>query len=160
MRAEILRTDFYPEQTLGTFLLYDGNGRVIFEAKTLELDEDGNKEGESCIPAGVYDFIPLIERPDNTVFNKESQGYFPYLVNHVPRRSGILAHHGNFYSDILGCILLGETFYDIDQDGRKDVTNSRQTMKKLNELLTETVELTIKNVRVRTELPTIPSVSG
>lgn len=143
MRAELIRQDFELQQTTGEFILYDESGRVIFDAKSLELDVDGNKEGESCIPEGTYRMIPLIDRPEETTFNKESQGYFPYLVKDVPNRSGILFHHGNFFEDILGCVLLGESFYDIDGDGLKDVTNSRATMKKLNKVLKEPIDLDV-----------------
>jgi len=148
MRAELIRKDFSTLQTTGEFLVYSESGRVLFNAKTLELDVDGNKEGESCIPEGSYDMIPLLDRPESTTFNKESQGYFPYLVDEVPNRTGILFHHGNFYPDILGCVLLGEEFYDIDEDGVKDVTNSRATMKELNKVLKTTVDLDIKRSNI------------
>lgn len=148
MYAELLRFDFRREQTLGLFLVYDSNDRVVFESKTLELDKDGNKEGESCIPASEYNFVPLTDRPESTTFNKESQGYFPYHITPVPGRVGILSHHGNFYTDILGCVLHGEEFYDINEDGLKDITNSRETMKELNKVVKETIPLTVKEFEI------------
>jgi len=154
MRAELIRKDFETVQTTGEFILYDESGNVLFTAKTLELDVDGNKEGESCIPEGSYRMIPLKNRPDHTTFNKESQGYFPYLVKTVANRTGILFHHGNYHDDILGCILLGEEFYDIDGDGLKDVTNSRATMKELNKVLDEAVDLDIMRSNIERAEPT------
>lgn len=145
MRAELIRNKFHIEQTTGVFLLYDDKGKVLFESKTLELDMDGNKEGESCIPVGTYKLIPLIDRPSHTRFRKERYGYFPYLVKGVPNRTGILMHHANFHSDLLGCIAHGDSLKDIDGDGLEDVTNSISTMKSLNEVLKEPVEFEIKN---------------
>lgn len=144
MDIEIIRTKFSKLQTLGNLVIYDRNGKPLYECKTLELDMNGNKEGESCIPYGVYDFVPLRNRPDHVRFSEENYGYFPYLVKDVPNRNGILMHHGNFYTDILGCILVGQEFVDIDGDGNEDVTNSIKTMKEINKILKRTVQLTIK----------------
>jgi hypothetical protein len=77
-------------------------------------------------------------------YSKENYGYFPYLIKDVPNRSGILIHHANFNSDLLGCVGIGDNLVDINDDGYKDVTNSVQTMKELNRVLTEPTEITIK----------------
>lgn len=148
MYAELIRRHFSTQQTRGEFILYDERGKVLFNCKTLELDVDGNKEGESCIPEGTYTMVPLKSRPDSVTFSKQKQGYFPYLVRGVPNRSGILFHHGNYHEDILGCILVGNSFYDLDGDGLMDVRNSRSTMKELNEALKTPVELTIKRSNI------------
>lgn len=144
MYAELIRKHFSTKQTRGEFLVYSDSGSVIFNAKSLELDVDGNKEGESCIPEGIYDMIPLVDRPEDVRFRKEKVGYFPYLVDEVVHRTGILFHHGNYYDDILGCVLLGSYFKDLDEDGLMDVANSKLTMKKLNKVVTDPIELTIK----------------
>lgn len=145
MAVELIRTHFSVVQTLGELLVYDDDtGKVLFDAKTMELDMDGNKEGESCIPYGTYELIPLKNRPDHVKFSMQNYGYFPYLVKNVPNRTGILLHHANFYDDLLGCVAPGESFYDIDSDGHKDVTNSIATMKELNKVVKEPTTITIK----------------
>lgn len=144
MVAEIIRRRFRDEQTTGDFILYSDSGKVLFNAYTLELDMDGNKENESCIPYGIYDLIPLIDRPEGVKYSKENYGYFPYLIKDVPNRSGILMHHANFNEDLLGCVGLGDDLVDIDANGYKDVTNSVATLKELNKVLKEPVELAVK----------------
>lgn len=58
-------------------------------------------------------------------------------IKNVPMRSNILIHVGNYTSDILGCILVGDSVRDINNDGKYDVTNSRNTFNKLMNLLPE-----------------------
>ena len=43
----------------------------------------------------------------------------------------ILIHSGNYFTDILGCILVGESFKEINHDGYLDVVNSKVTLSKL-----------------------------
>lgn len=148
MEVELIRTEYEDKQTTGELVVYNEKGKVVFNCKTLELDIDGNKEGESAIPNGSYDLIPLTDRPDSVTFSKQNYGYFPYLVKDVPNRSGILIHHGNFFDDILGCILVGDEFTDINADGYMDVTNSIDTMKELNQVLTKPAVLTVRGSTV------------
>lgn len=128
MRIEIFRNIFEEEQTLGTLKVIDG-GEVVFECKTLELGWKDNKKGESCIPPSprdntkTYDAIVLENSPS---FNYEH-----IWIKDVPNRTYIKIHKGNYYDQILGCILVGEKYYDIDSDGLKDVTNSSNTLDKL-----------------------------
>ena len=61
----------------------------------------------------------------------------------VPDRNYILIHAGNYYSDIRGCILVGMDHLDINKDGFKDVTYSKDTLKKLYKILPEKFELEI-----------------
>lgn len=56
-------------------------------------------------------------------------------IQNVPMRSNILIHVGNYTSDILGCILVGDSARDINNDGTIDVTNSKATMYKLLALI-------------------------
>lgn len=100
---------------------------------TLELGWKENKRNISCIPLGEY-----------TVTKRISSKYGEHFhILDVEDRSYILIHAGNFYSDIRGCILVGEDFKDLNKDGLLDITNSRQTMKQLLKVLPETFDLTI-----------------
>lgn len=67
---------------------------------TLELPWKDNKPEVSCIPKGEY----RIQRVQSPKFGNVFQ------VMNVPNRFHILIHKGNFTTDALGCILLGEYF--------------------------------------------------
>lgn len=133
MKAILTREASLCKQTLGTLQLLDDN-KEIFKCKTLELPDLGNQKKVSCIPKGTYKITP-----------RTSPKYgLHFLVNNVINRDAILIHHGNYFTDILGCILVGENHIDINGDGLKDVTSSKLTMKKLTELAPQGFELTIK----------------
>jgi len=55
-------------------------------------------------------------------------------LQNVPNRSEILIHKGNYHSDILGCILIGNDLSDINKDGYLDVTSSKKAIKELLKL--------------------------
>lgn len=107
-------------QTLGT-LEYDG-----FKCNTLERSWKNNAINISCIPKGEYKvkwtFSPKFMR-------------YTYEVQNVPKRSGIRFHLGNFFTDISGCILLGNGYKDLNIDGRLDITNSTIITKTFETLL-------------------------
>jgi len=106
-------------------------GKVV--AKTMELPWLGNANRISCIPVGTY----KVER-------RRSQKYgIHFHVTGVPKRSLILIHHANYYHDLLGCIGVGATHADIDQDGYLDITSSKAKMKELLRILPQTFDLVI-----------------
>ena len=132
-KAVIIREPSSLKQTLGELTLYK-NERKIFSCKTLELPWKNNTKQESCIPTGKYNVIP-----------RESAKYKKhYHVQDVTGRSWILIHPGNYYHQLLGCILVGNAHVDIDKDGYKDVTSARITLDKLLELAPNGFELVIK----------------
>lgn len=127
-RLTLTRLVYEKEQTLG--YLFDGLNKL---AATLELEWDDNKVRKSCIPKGIY-----------KVVKRYSEKYKDHFhVTNVEGRSYILIHHGNYHRDILGCILVGVDHTDIDGDGYRDVTSSKYTMKRLNEILPNEFELEI-----------------
>ena len=143
--AELTREKENIKQTEGTLKVYDtskkdNNGKVIaeeiFTCKTLELPWKNNQRNVSCIPEGPY----TVEKR----WTQERQNHFHVL--NVPDRSFILIHSGNYYSHTLGCILPGQDLTDINNDGFKDVTQSKATLTKLNEILPKSFELTIKKL--------------
>lgn len=77
-----------------------------FNCRTLELPWRDNQKQISCIPAGEYDV-------ETRLSNKYGRVYW---VRHVPNRTYILIHSGNYGGDkskgykthIMGCILLGK----------------------------------------------------
>ena len=115
-------------QTLGH--LHLGNGKVY---QTLELAWKNNERQRSCIPKGTY-----------KVRKRTSKKYAEHFhILNVPNRDFILLHHGNYHTDILGCILPGKGLADLNKDGRLDVTSSRQAMKELLAALPNNFELEI-----------------
>jgi len=131
MKIEIFRTN-KPESTLGSGYVV-ADRRITFSFKTLELPWKNNQPRVSCIPAGTYRAI----KHTSPKF-KES-----FWLQNVPGRSEILMHVGNHTSEILGCILPGGRHVDINGDGQIDVANSRQTMKKLYEIMPDEFEIKI-----------------
>ena len=134
MKAEIKRT--YGEiQTTGQLTVFDDQGVNIFTCCTLELPWRENKRRISCIPEGDY---IVVKRPAT-----EKRKYNHFHITEVPGRDWILIHIGNSYKHILGCILVGDEFKDIDKDGNIDVINSTHTLKILYALLPEKFKLTV-----------------
>jgi hypothetical protein len=131
------------KQTYGTLSIYSGTD-LLFSCKTLELPWLNNQRRISCIPEGTYNVI---------LHNSPKFGKCFWLQD-VPGRSEILIHTGNYAgslnpktgkSDILGCILVGTGYADLDGDGLKDITSSKVAMDELLRLLTSEFVLTIQN---------------
>ncbi|NME69000.1 DUF5675 family protein [Flammeovirga aprica] len=124
MKVIIARLQQDQKQTLGILSVFKGLNKA-FECKTLELADKGNQNFISCIPKGTYTCVP-----------RYSQKYgHHYHITGVPNRDLILFHWGNFYTDIKGCVLVGKQFYDINRDGYKDVTSSKDTFKKMKYMI-------------------------
>jgi hypothetical protein len=134
MKAILSRTLSQDKQTLGTLELFDDTNKKLFECKTLELPWLNNKKQKSCIPKGTYSVVTR---------NSPKYGSHFYVTN-VDNRSMILIHYGNYFTDILGCILVGSAWSDINKDGYKDVVNSKMTLKKLVQIATKGFTLDIK----------------
>lgn len=124
MYLELTRFKQDNYQTLGELTLYR-TFTPVFTCKTLELPWRDNTPFKSRIPSGIYPVVKNI----SPKFGKS------LWIQEVPNRTEILIHRGNFFYDILGCILVGENYYDIDGDGHVDVTNSRKTINKLYNLI-------------------------
>lgn len=129
MQATLTRISSNQVQTEGLFVYGD------YSCKTLELPWRDNQRKISRIPAGTYEAI----RHVSPTFGKCFQ------VLHVPNRSHILIHKGNFHRNTLGCILVGREFKDIDGDGNLDVTSSGLVMDELLEILPNEFELIIRD---------------
>lgn len=131
-RVDIIRLEYGEKQTLGHLIAFD-ELKEIYSCKTLELPWKHNERRVSCIPTGQYKVI----KHDSPKFGE------CFWVQDVPGRSEILIHYGNFYYDILGCILPGRSHVDIDFDGLKDVNFSRDTMDILHKILPDIFILNI-----------------
>lgn len=122
------------KQSLGALMTTIGNESAmeIFMCRTLELGWHNNQSNVSCIPPGNY-----ICRwtQSNRLSQIAGRNIFTYEVLNVPGRAGIRIHSANFYSQLLGCIALGDAHKDINADGELDVIHSGDTIKKFNDLM-------------------------
>ena len=90
---------------------------------TLEPPDLLNERNVSCIPAGQY----LCSRVNSPKFGNT------FEVRHVPGRSNILFHAGNWVKNTEGCILLAQSYGKIHGD--RAVLNSGSTFRNfLNEM--------------------------
>lgn len=92
-----------------------------FQCFTLELPDLGNQQDISCIPPGNYDYY----------FRDSPHNGHVLELRAVPNRRYIQIHSGNYTSQILGCILVGDGIKWLNQDSTPDITNSKNTLKKL-----------------------------
>lgn len=107
-------------QTLGIMTIIVDDD-IIDQYKTLELAWKENKTSISCIPKGWYNVVPYASPSKGDV----------YLLENVYERGFIEIHAGNFYTDIQGCILVGDDYVRINNDKYYDVNNSKNTLNRL-----------------------------
>ena len=136
MKILISRYSFEPKQTIGDLYVLNDKDEVVKRFDCLELPWENNQRRISCIPEGKYDakkhFSPRFERS--------------IWLQNVNNRSEILIHKGNFFDDILGCILPGLELKDIDNDRLIDVAFSRQAMGEIYNLMPSEFEVKITSV--------------
>ena len=136
MRLLLDRYSHEEKQTIGKLYLLDLNENVIDKWDSLELPWLENKRRVSCIPEGDY-------KAKKHISPRFGQSLW---LQDVPNRSEILIHRGNFYTDILGCILIGKDLADINNDGVMDVT---QSVKAINELMSYLTDLDAIMIEVK-----------
>ena len=136
MKILISRYSFEPKQTIGDLYVLNDKDEVVKRFDCLELPWKNNQRRISSIPEGKYDakkhFSPRFERS--------------IWLQNVNNRSEILIHKGNFFDDILGCILPGLELKDIDNDRLIDVAFSRQAMGEIYNLMPNEFEVEITSV--------------
>ena len=135
MVLEIIRFSENSEQTLSKFIVLDSFDCELAQGYILELPDRNNQIGISRIDEGEYECVKRFSEKYNDHF---------HLLD-VPGRTWILIHVGNYNTDTRGCLLPGAGLVDIDGDGLKDVTNSGNTMRMLNEVLPDSFTVVIRN---------------
>ena len=125
-------------QTLGVLTAINDLHQGVYKCNTLELPWKQNARQVSCIPAGMYDVV-----------KRQSPKYGQHfqLLN-VPGRDMILIHSGNFTRDTHGCILVGQGFTDIDNDGLRDLQFSKKTLAELYKILPDRFQIVITNPKI------------
>lgn len=114
----VLRRDYDDgTQTIGT-LSIKRNGASL-TLKTLELPYKNNAKNISSIPKGTYQckytFSPRFLK-------------YTYEIMNVTGRTGIRVHTANYVSSLQGCIALGMSHKDINQDGKLDAYESKKAL--------------------------------
>lgn len=137
MKILIVRTAENQHQTIGTGLVLDDNGVLLFQFATLELPFLGNRRLISCIPLGVYKIVKRRSERFGTHFH----------VLDVTNRTLILIHVGNYHRNSSGCILVGREHKHLDTDSCIDVADSRNTMNRLLALCSSELTLEILESR-------------
>jgi len=122
-------------QTIGNGFVLD-NDFINFEFKTLELAWKNNQKQISCVPIGDY---KVKKR-----WSKKFGNHFHILD--VPNRSYILIHCANFYTQLRGCVAVGDDLSYINGDNEIDVVNSTKTLKELLKMMPNNFNLKIVNV--------------
>jgi hypothetical protein len=131
MTIELFRLEYEEKQVLGDCAITE-NGKDIFLAKSLERADNNNQRNISCIPSGEY--LCVLEYSNR--FNCDL-----WEIKDVPNRSECKFHSANYWHDLNGCISLGTKYIDIDNDGFRDVLNSKNTMKKFHKVLEGLTEI-------------------
>lgn len=121
----ITRNKYQDKQTLGFLFIIEDN-EILFQCKTLELSWKDNKSKVSCIPKGVYN----AKKEYSASFSEEL-----YELKDVPGRSEIKIHAANYYTQLKGCIGVGDRYSELNNDGYLDVLNSRKTLRKLHAII-------------------------
>ncbi len=123
------------KQTIGNLFVLDSEGDKIFDCFTLELPWLFNERSISCIPIGTY-----------KAKKRKSPKYGEHVhVLGVEGRSFILIHNANYYTQLRGCIAVGDDLAFINKDDIIDVKNSVNTLKKLLTYLPNEFEIKIEN---------------
>ncbi|MBS1535283.1 MAG: hypothetical protein JST78_09410 [Bacteroidetes bacterium] len=122
--VELKRMIHSNKEVLGILSVIKENGQ-LFVCKTLELAWKANANNISCIPPGSYE---CQYSQSTRMTTKKGHPVYTYEILNVPNRAGIRIHASNFFSDLLGCIALGDANADINGDGILDVTHSVATI--------------------------------
>lgn len=116
------------------------NGTEVFKCFTLELPWKNNERQVSCImPAPGAEAVYTVRKTTKS----PSFNYEHLDILNTPGRTAVKVHGGNFHSQIRGCVLVGEKLADINGDGEKDTTASRNTLVKLLTFLPRECQLKI-----------------
>lgn len=126
----LYRNNYIGPEILGHLMVFEdlpkGGSRLIFECKTIELEWKNNTVNQSCVPAGFYN----IEWEYSSKFNE-----YLWELKGVPGRSEAKIHVANYYTQIQGCIAVGDMHICINSDPYPDVRNSRNTLNRLHKTL-------------------------
>ena len=125
-RVKIQRLWGDGNQTIGVFTVLDANGQPIFASLCLERGFRDNQKNVSNVPEGRYPLV-LEHSPK---FKRDL-----FELKDVPNRSECKIHPASFWNQLEGCIALGLSLKDINNDGYSDITNSRKTVELFHKVM-------------------------
>lgn len=130
----ITRENYTSNQTTGILKVVNENNVCVMSCMTLELPWKDNWTAVSSIPKGTYEVVE---------FQSKKFGVC-YEVLNVPKRSAILIHFGNYYTDTRGCILVGSALTKLDKNDDLDIIQSVSTMNTLRAICGKKFQLQIE----------------
>jgi hypothetical protein len=137
----LYRNNYIGPEILGHLMVFEdmenGGSKLIFECKTIELEWKNNRQSVSCVPAGFY----TVQYEWSPAFNQNL-----WELKGVPGRSEAKIHVANYYTDLRGCIAVGDLHIRINGDPYPDVRNSRNTLNRFHLAMTPDTEATIRIV--------------
>lgn len=140
--ATIYRRPSCEEGTFGEWVSDSG-----FKCVTLERLANGENP---CIPEGIYRCV-VKKTQDNFCMINGAKDYRLYELQDVAGRTDILIHSGNWFFQILGCILVGQEIIPIETPFKTmllGVNHSRDTLTRLMaDMAREPFLLTIVNAK-------------
>lgn len=116
-----------PVATYGRIMLPPEHPSPIKVWRTLELPWKDNQPRVSCIPEGAHEFSRRYS-PHN--------GCEVFTGVHIEGRSYINIEAANYVRQLLGCIALGKTIFDLDGDGIDDTAHSKQAFREFMDAMT------------------------
>jgi len=131
LKIEIFRYEYEEKQVLGECAITQ-DGVDLFLSKSLERADNDNQRNISCIPIGEYRCV------------LEYSAKFDcdlWEIKGVSNRSECKFHSANYWYQLNGCIALGSELLDINKDGFRDVTNSKNTMEEFHYILEGLTEI-------------------
>lgn len=135
----LLRNNYLDPEILGHLMVFEntsiGGSRLIFECKTIELEWKNNATNISCVPAGFYN----IEFEYSRRFDRKL-----WELKGVPGRSECKIHVANYYTQLQGCVAVGDLHMNINSDSIPDVRNSTNTLRRLHETMGSETKSTIR----------------
>ena len=138
-KVVLYRNNYLGPEILGHLMVFEdnsfGGSKMIFECKTLELEWKNNNRNISCVSTGFYN----LEFERSFKFNRDL-----WELKGVPGRSEAKIHVANFYTEIQGCIALGDMHTHLNDDQNPDVRNSRNTLNRFHDVMKPETKSTIR----------------
>lgn len=135
----LYRNNYLGPEILGHLMVFEdmtnGGSKLIFDCKTIELEWQNNERNVSCIPSGFYN----LKFEWSPRFNQNL-----WELKGVPGRSEAKIHVANYYTQLQGCIAVGDLHIHINDDAYPDVRNSRNTLNRLHAAMAPDTEATIR----------------
>ena len=135
-----LRDKIGRKQCPGICIVQDATGKILFTSQSLERGWLNNKKNISCVPSGTYK-IKLEYSPK---FNTEL-----WELYGVPNRGECKIHIASFWYDLNGCISLGVSQKDINNDGLVDNYKSKIAMDQFHKVMKGYKEAEIRIINNR-----------